>query len=38
MEMDVTMFPREMLVAMILTMVIALIIESVYKAGFSKKQ
>jgi hypothetical protein len=38
MEMDVTMFPREMLLAMILTMVAALVIETVYKkAGLNKK-
>ena len=34
--MDVTSFPREMLLAMVLTMVGALIVETVYKATISK--
>jgi len=34
---DVTIFPREMLLAMILTMVGALIVETVYKAVVNKK-
>jgi hypothetical protein len=34
--MDVTRFPREMLLAMVLTMVGALIIETVYKATVTK--
>jgi hypothetical protein len=38
MSMDVTMFPREVLLAMVLTMAIALVAESVYKAILSKKQ
>jgi len=38
MEMDVTMFPREMLLAMILTMALALVVESLYKVVLKKKQ
>jgi hypothetical protein len=34
--MDVTRFPREMLLAMVLTMVGALIIETLYKATITK--
>jgi hypothetical protein len=34
---EVTMFPREMLMAMILTMVFALVVESVYKGFLNKK-
>ena len=35
---DVTQFPREMLVAMILAMAAALLIETVYKRGMNKDQ